>query len=318
MSLRMLFLTVAVASAMRDGPAALAGDVPTPTTTTTTTPGSDTGPRTTYQSWDRFDSATSANTPDAGLFNPNGIPQLLNVEPTAILTSTRNIYSHQAPIQVTVDVPNYRASEATWTSLFVDISTLGQPFDPGAVSVGGYAAVSSSLDASGGASSPYGGLAQSWSLQFQIPGNAANYALNVPAPSPFISLEALSVSTIYTTGASPVSQLPASFPHVDDAPGQPPAGDSNFDRTVDRADLVNLVRNLGTASHASFSDGDLDLDGAVGLSDLRLLQANIGVTTNLGVGGSSAVPEPATWGMVVAGVLGLMALRRRRLGNTTP
>jgi hypothetical protein len=316
MNPRMLFMIVAMVLAIGGSAASFADDVASPTTTTTT-PGGNLGPRTTYQSWDRFSSATSANTPDAGLFNPNGTPQLVNVEPTAFITSTRNIYSHQAPIHVTVDVPNYGAREATWTSLFVDISTLGQPFDPGAVSVGGYAPVSSSLAASSAANSPYGGMAQSWTLQFQIPGNDGNYALNVPAPSPFISLDALSVSTIYTTGASPVSQLPASFPHLTDVPGQPPAGDMNFDHTVDRGDLANLVRNLGTTSHASYADGDLDLDGAVGLADLRLLQANLGTTTNFGVGSPAAVPEPATWTIVVGSLLGLMAVGRRRLANKT-
>ena len=81
------------------------------------------------------------------------------------------------------------------------------------------------------------------------------------------------------------------------------AADMNADGTVDGADLA-----IWTAAYAATAAGDVDGDGATGGADFLLWQRQVG----FGVAQSStaaAVPEPAAWILLAAG---LLACRRRR------
>lgn len=80
-------------------------------------------------------------------------------------------------------------------------------------------------------------------------------------------------------------------------------GDSNGDGLVDLLDLDILGANFGD-SPATFAQGDFNGDGTVDLLDLDLLGANFGATS-----GTTAIPEPAALGLLLAG---LAALRSKR------
>ena len=88
--------------------------------------------------------------------------------------------------------------------------------------------------------------------------------------------------------------------------------DLNLDGTVDRADVAQLVRNLGSGDDAVLTDGDLDGDGLVTLVDLSLLQANPMRTLPLPAASLATAPEPSglvlLWlGLVTAGAIGRYA-----------
>ena len=85
-------------------------------------------------------------------------------------------------------------------------------------------------------------------------------------------------------------------------------GDANFDGRVDLSDFGLLKANFGSGQYRN--QGDFDADGRVTLSDFGLLKANFGKS------GAAAVPEPATWTILLLGSAALMAMRRtRRVGR---
>ena len=98
--------------------------------------------------------------------------------------------------------------------------------------------------------------------------------------------------------------LPNNMPGGIPSGGSTPlAGDANGDGTVDLLDLDILGTNFG-ATPATFAQGDFNEDNVVDLLDLDILG------TNFGAGASSAVPEPTSTVLVLAGLLGV-SLRRR-------
>ncbi len=83
-------------------------------------------------------------------------------------------------------------------------------------------------------------------------------------------------------------------------------GDFDLDGDVDGVDFLYWQIGYPTASGATLSDGDADGDGDVDGADFGIWQA--GYPTNLG--GSTAVPEPATLFVMLVG--GILLLRTRR------
>jgi hypothetical protein len=97
---------------------------------------------------------------------------------------------------------------------------------------------------------------------------------------------------------------------LDDSPPVGLIGDANGDERVDREDAAIVLRNLGLASGATFSDGDFDDDGAVTLVDVALLQNHYGEELNPSPQASS-VPEPGGF-MLLALAAGTCFLRSPR------
>ena len=100
-------------------------------------------------------------------------------------------------------------------------------------------------------------------------------------------------SNLYTTGE--ISVVPTVL-----------GGDFDEDNDVDGVDFGLWQTGYPTASGATLGDGDADADGDVDGVDFGIWQANY--PTNLG--GSAAIPEPATLALVL---IGSLALFRRRL-----
>jgi T5SS/PEP-CTERM-associated repeat protein len=84
-------------------------------------------------------------------------------------------------------------------------------------------------------------------------------------------------------------------------------GDLNSDGLVNRADLAILVGNLGMATGATLSQGDMNGDFKISLADVMMLRSHWSSPGSP----TAAVPEPTAWCSVVMAI-STMVLRRRR------
>ncbi len=73
-----------------------------------------------------------------------------------------------------------------------------------------------------------------------------------------------------------------------------------------------VLGNLGVASGAVFTDGDLDSDGAVTLVDLSRLQGNLGQSLPSPSASHASVPEPSSLLLAVV-AFSLLLIRRRAM-----
>jgi hypothetical protein len=76
-----------------------------------------------------------------------------------------------------------------------------------------------------------------------------------------------------------------------------------MDGVVNRTDLAALVANLGDSNMALWSEGNFDLDNAVTIRDLQILQAHVTAGGQSPSLAPSAVPEPASWLMALAALI---------------
>lgn len=87
-------------------------------------------PYTTRQHWDIFQSPLNGTNPaDLALANPNGAPNLINIEPGAFVTSGGNIYSFSNPIRIETSIPQENLGLGYVTTLLLQIRTQGTEID---------------------------------------------------------------------------------------------------------------------------------------------------------------------------------------------
>ena len=85
------------------------------------------------------------------------------------------------------------------------------------------------------------------------------------------------------------------------------AGDFDGVDGVAFADFLILSGNFGNEVQ-SYADGDADCSGTVDFADFLLLSGNFGT----GVAAAQSVPEPSSILMLLAGLIGIASVRRRR------
>jgi hypothetical protein len=88
-------------------------------------------------------------------------------------------------------------------------------------------------------------------------------------------------------------------------------GDADYNGVVDAADYLALKSNFGTASGATWEQGDFNNDGKVGWDDLQALMGNFGPRQPIGA--SAPTPELATLGLLALG--GLALIPRKQTGR---
>ncbi|MDZ4784101.1 MAG: hypothetical protein SGJ19_27960 [Planctomycetia bacterium] len=87
-------------------------------------------------------------------------------------------------------------------------------------------------------------------------------------------------------------------------------GDTDADGDVDISDLNNVRNHFDEAGEGVVGD-TAPLDGVVDINDLNRVRDNFGESL-LAAGGLTAVPEPATAGLAVCGLIALAGYRHRR------
>jgi len=93
-------------------------------------------------------------------------------------------------------------------------------------------------------------------------------------------------------------------------PLPPIPGDTNNNRTIDDTDAAVVAGNWGTnVGTGGYASGDFNGDGWVNAADAAIQVANWGSHVSEAATG---VPEPATFTLLLAGCLSLLAARRRR------
>jgi autotransporter-associated beta strand protein/T5SS/PEP-CTERM-associated repeat protein len=89
------------------------------------------------------------------------------------------------------------------------------------------------------------------------------------------------------------------------------AGDFNGDGKVDSRDYVIWRDELGT----HLSAADADQSGTVDANDYKIWRSHFGMAGGAGAEVSSSVPEPASWMLMVAGLVGTCGARRGKYAS---
>jgi hypothetical protein len=101
-----------------------------------------------------------------------------------------------------------------------------------------------------------------------------------------------------------------------------PYADFNLDGVIDGADFAVWRANMGMEIDASFEHGDANGDGIVDAADYVIWRHTVGPATSLGVFADSAisesaVPEPTTIGLALAGAIFLAMLAGGRVRQSS-
>jgi hypothetical protein len=101
------------------------------------------------------------------------------------------------------------------------------------------------------------------------------------------------------------------------------AGDANLDGVIDGGDYGVIDNNVQIPGADSYFNGDFNYDGVIDGGDYGIIDNNIqaqgapfpvsgSVSSATGLGGVTAVPEPASLSLIGFAAAGLMGRRRRR------
>jgi probable HAF family extracellular repeat protein len=88
-------------------------------------------------------------------------------------------------------------------------------------------------------------------------------------------------------------------------------GDGNLDGKVDINDLTIVLANYGKTAGMDWTTGDFNGDGRVDINDLTIVLANYNQSLGSSASGLTAVPEPASLGLLLAATTAAALLLRR-------
>jgi hypothetical protein len=151
----------------------------------------------TYFEWDVFTSTQGGNVPDVGQFPdplPDGwvSPDVVETTGAGFITSSGNIYSPFAPIEIDVTVPNYDYGDGS-TTVLLQLRTLGEDWPTGEVNLGGVAPTEV-VELDRVFLGDFG-----WQLDllfvFEVDGNASEYVVTAPTVVPSVSFDRVAVDT---------------------------------------------------------------------------------------------------------------------------
>ncbi len=123
----------------------------------------------------------------------------------------------------------------------------------------------------------------------------------------------VSIDSIQFSGAGNAVFYLDSVAHNPDGSLLPDPGDFDYDGDVDGDDLSAWEAGNGISSGASMDSGDADGDGDVDGSDFLAWQLHVTGSLPLATAESAAVPEPASVGLFLLGLLGLRSYAQQSL-----
>lgn len=189
---------------------------------------------TTYAEWDFCTTPVGPNAPDVGSNNTFGMPTLANLEPSAFLTGTGNIYSPAAPIDLEITVPAPPAVGLV-TTVVLQARALGAELDYTSPLVNGVAPTYGGLFDRQMLMSP-GGLQIDTYWLFELPDSPSTLTITFQGSGPHVSLDRVVVDTF--TGAAHANETP------------PPScafgttcGDCNEDGSMDILDALQAAQH---------------------------------------------------------------------------
>ena len=166
--------------------------------------------------------------------------------------------------------------------------TEGSEIDYGAVKIGGAAPTATDELMRQTQAGPFGdSYTVDYWFEWILPGNAASYAIDLPASGASMSFDRVAVDTLATLG-----------------------GDVNRDGTVNGLDVSAIASAWLTSGPIGSVSGDANFDGSVNGLDISLIAAHWLYST--GAGQAAAVPEPSAGLLLAAGASLLVASRALR------
>jgi len=170
----------------------------------------------------------------------------------------------------------------------VQTRTEGSEIDYGAVKIGGAAPTATDELMRQTQAGPFGdSYTVDYWFEWILPGNAASYAIDLPASGASMSFDRVAVDTLATLG-----------------------GDVNRDGTVNGLDVSAIASAWLTSGPIGSVSGDANFDGSVNGLDISLIAAHWLYST--GAGQAAAVPEPSAGLLLAAGASLLVASRALR------
>jgi hypothetical protein len=173
----------------------------------------------TGQVWSVF-SAQVGNTPDVLNSNPNGTALAGDANfpaSGAFVTGGGNIYTPFGEVFPSATVPGFGTSGGDFTSVIVQLETLGSPIDVDTIELSDGASVfapddvvlTESIDL--GSNPQFGGSADTWYFQFNLTGSADQYDFVVEPTASSLSFVGLRVDT-FTSDSVTIEPLPPAVP----------------------------------------------------------------------------------------------------------
>jgi hypothetical protein len=174
-------------------------------------------PQATAQVWDFFTSQTG-NAPDTLDLNANGTATAGDANFPAsgsFVTGGGNIYAIFGEVFPSAEVPHFGTTGGDFTTVLVQLETLGSPIDPGTIALSDGTETFAPDDVvltertDLGDGPQFGGSIDTWWIQFNLTGSADMYDFVVEPTAASLSFDGLRIDTFTSTTPTFVTPPPA-------------------------------------------------------------------------------------------------------------